>query len=121
MMSMRSRRSMFIEHFNELMMRVQRPPTLLLILLVANAFSKPIGTPTPEHCSTLVGREFQSCIRQAQFDTAGMYTNRVIVLDRARTHRYTIDRDTTTAHDTSYDTSDPQQLSDIGYSFDYGK
>nr|WCC63226.1 ORF3 protein [Bat Coronavirus HaYN16] len=118
MRSMRSKRSMFTEHFNELMMRTL---TLLLILLVANAFSKPIGIPIPEHCSTLVGREFQSCIRQAQFDTAGMYTNRVIVLDRARTHRYPIDRDTTTAHDNSYDTSDPQLLSDIGYSFDYGK
>nr|WCC63539.1 ORF3 protein [Bat Coronavirus PaHI19] len=121
MMSMRSRRSMFIEHFNELIMRVQRPPTLLLIILVANAFSKPIGAPIPEHCSTLVGREFQSCIRQAQFDTAGMYTNRVIVLDRVSADRFPIDRDTTTAHDTSYDTSNPQLLSDIGYSFDYGK
>nr|WCC62978.1 ORF3 protein [Bat Coronavirus PaGX17] len=118
MRSMRSRRSMFTEHFNELMMRIL---TLLLTVLVADAFSKSIRTPIPEHCSTLVGREFQSCIRQAQFDTAGMYTNRVIVLDRARTNRYPIDRDTTTAHDTSYDTSDPQLLSDIGYSFDYGK
>ncbi|BDI08821.1 ORF3 [Merbecovirus sp.] len=90
-------------------MRVQRPPTLLLLIalsLFANAFSRPTVAYIPEHCQSYTGKMLKACIAQTKFDTAGMYTNRVISVPVATgAFELTVDRDTQTGHGDFYDQS----------------
>nr|WCC62958.1 ORF3 protein [Bat Coronavirus TpGX16] len=88
-------------------MRVMRPPTLLLILvtlLFANAFSKPLYV--PEHCQSYTGKLLQACIRSAKIDTSGMYTNRVIAVPTSTgSVELSLDRGAQSDHDVYYDES----------------
>lgn len=56
-----------------------RSPALLLLLLLAGAFSVPVEVYLPEHCNNFSGRLFRACIRTARNDATGVYSGRVIV------------------------------------------
>nr|WCC62928.1 ORF3 protein [Bat Coronavirus HlHI19]WCC62950.1 ORF3 protein [Bat Coronavirus TpGX16] len=87
-------------------MRVMRPPTLLLILvtlLFANAFSKPLYV--PEHCQSYTGKLLQACIRSAKIDTSGIH-NRVIAIPTSTgSVELSLDRGAQSDHDVYYDES----------------
>nr|ATQ39394.1 ORF3 protein [Middle East respiratory syndrome-related coronavirus] len=100
-------------------MRVQRPLTLLLVVtlsLLANAFSKPFYI--PEHCQNYSGRMLRACIRTAQTDTVGLYTNLRIDLpstDSTGTESVTVDRGSFSTHDDISESVTSVNLFDVGY------
>ncbi|ASL68943.1 hypothetical protein [Hypsugo bat coronavirus HKU25] len=98
-------------------MRVQRPPTLLLLValsLFANAFSRPTVSYIPEHCQSYTGSLLKACIAQTRFETTGMYTNGVVSVSVATgAYELTIDRDSQTSHDSFYDQSTATTLVNV--------
>nr|WCC63647.1 ORF3 protein [Bat Coronavirus TpGD17] len=84
--------------------------TAILLVLVANAFSKPLYV--PEHCVGMSGTLFQACIRQTMVDTTGMYTNSAMSYDGTT---IPFDRDGI-VHEDHYTDTKPTPLSDVGFS-----
>ncbi|ARJ34227.1 ORF3 protein [Bat coronavirus] len=99
-------------------MRVQRPPTLLLVVgltLLALAYSKPLYV--PEHCQNYSGRMLRACIRTAQTDTVGLYTNLVIQTGTATFESAVpVDRGSPSTHADTYELNTSVTLFDVGYS-----
>nr|UHI99923.1 NS3 protein [Middle East respiratory syndrome-related coronavirus] len=101
-------------------MRVQRPPTLLLVFslsFLVTAFSKPLYV--PEHCQNYSGCMLRACIKTAQADTAGLYTNFRIDFPSAEltgTQSVSVDRESTSTHDGLTEHVTSVNLFDVGYS-----
>lgn len=98
---------------NELM-RVMRPPTLLLIitsLLFANVLSKPILSHVPEHCQSYTGKMLLACIKQRKLETVSMYGNMATYVSVSTGEfEVTIDRDSQSSHNNFYDQTAPFTL-----------
>nr|ALT66803.1 ORF3 [Middle East respiratory syndrome-related coronavirus]ARQ84747.1 NS3 protein [Middle East respiratory syndrome-related coronavirus]ARQ84758.1 NS3 protein [Middle East respiratory syndrome-related coronavirus]ARQ84769.1 NS3 protein [Middle East respiratory syndrome-related coronavirus]ASY99779.1 ORF3 [Middle East respiratory syndrome-related coronavirus] len=98
-------------------MRVQRPPTLLLVFslsFLVTAFSKPLYV--PEHCQNYSGCMLRACIKTAQ---AGLYTNFRIDVPSAEstgTQSVSVDRESTSTHDGLTEHVTSVNLFDVGYS-----
>nr|WCC63674.1 ORF3 protein [Bat Coronavirus TpGX16] len=84
--------------------------TVIFLVLVANAFSKPLYI--PEHCGSMSGTLLQACIRQTMVDTTGMYTNSAMSYDGTT---IPFDRDGI-VHEDHYTDTKPTPLSDVGFS-----
>nr|AUM60015.1 ORF3 protein [Middle East respiratory syndrome-related coronavirus] len=101
-------------------MRVQRPPTLLLVLtllFLANANSKPLVGYIPEHCQSHTGSLLKACIETAKFDTIGLYTNRVVSPpNNADLSPISVDRDSAVGHTEFYDSQPSTSFYDIAVS-----
>lgn len=84
--------------------------TVIFLVLVANAVSKPLYI--PEHCGSMSGTLLQACIRQTMVDTTGMYTNSAMSYDGTT---IPFDRDGI-VHEDHYTDTKPTPLSDVGFS-----
>nr|ALW82670.1 ORF3 [Middle East respiratory syndrome-related coronavirus] len=98
-------------------MRVQRPPTLLLVFslsFLVTAFSKPLYV--PEHCQNYSGCMLRACIKTAQADTAGLFRIDVPSAESTGTQSVSVDRESTSTHDGLTEHVTSVNLFDVGYS-----
>lgn len=101
-------------------MRTQRAPvafSFILFTLLAYALSKPLVGYVPEHCQSYTGSMLRACIEQTKFDTAGMYTNRVISdVPATDSNQIFVDRDSEADHTVYYDHQTGTSYYDVGVS-----